>query len=342
MTGKERVFEALAHHPADRLPRNYIAKPEVTDRLMKHLGAADEEAMLEALGIDLRRISHAGQCPPPVAEEGGWVRTVFGVRMRLRENSGGHEFACPFGDASTLEDIEAHPWPDPAALDYSEIRPQCERYAAGYATYGSPWCPFFHDVGWLTGEERLLTWMLDRPEMVHALTEKVTNYYLEVTRRFFEAAGGLLDIAYFGNDYGTQQNLLVSPAQWSAFFREPQKAFFALARDFGCRVMFHSCGAIRPLIPMLIEDGVAILDPIQIRASGMSPEALLADFGNRLSLHGGIDTQHTLPFGSADDVRAERERFARHARAHGGYILMGSQKLTDDIPTENILAMYGI
>jgi uroporphyrinogen decarboxylase len=104
--------------------------------------------------------------------------------------------------------------------------------------------------------------------------------------------------------------------------------------------MKHSCGAIRDVIPSLIEDGVDVLDPVQVRAAGMDLPGLVRDFGAKLCFHGGVDTQRTLPFGTCQDVRNEVRSYLNLTRDNGGYILCGSQEFIEDIPLENILALY--
>jgi uroporphyrinogen decarboxylase len=175
---------------------------------------------------------------------------------------------------------------------------------------------------------------------VDAITDCIVSYEIEATRRFLEECDGRLDIAFFGNDYGTQRGLVISPAMWDRFLRRPQKRFFDVSHDFGCTVMLHSCGGVREIIPWLIEDGVEALDPVQVRAKGMDFAGLVCDFGAQLCLHGGVDTQHTLPFGSPDDVRAQVRGYRDLTRERGGYVMTGSQDLIEDIPLDNILAMF--
>jgi len=134
--------------------------------------------------------------------------------------------------------------------------------------------------------------------------------------------------------------LFISPRMWHEFIRQPLKRYFDVSHDYGCKVMKHSCGAVRDIIPSLIEDGVDILDPIQVAAAGMDLAGLVRDFGRVLCFHGGVDTQRTLPFGSTEDVRAEVRSYLELTREHGGYILCGSQEYIEDIPLENLLAIY--
>jgi uroporphyrinogen decarboxylase len=106
------------------------------------------------------------------------------------------------------------------------------------------------------------------------------------------------------------------------------------------QVLFHSCGAIRNIIPDLIEIGLDILYPIQTRAAGMEPGRLKTDFGDRLTFYGGVDTQWTMPYSTPDDVRREvRERIEVLGRG-GGYIVSTTHVLMNDVPPENVVALY--
>lgn len=341
MTSRERVLEALAHRPTDRAPANYHAHADVTERLLASQGLADVEELRQRLGVDFRRVGINYQQPDAGPDADGYMRSMWGLRVHPELPAGDpRRVMAPFHEESTVEEVRAHPWPSPETVDMSGVRAQCERWAGEYATYGAPWSPFFHEVGWLVGQENLYMWMCTRPDLVDAIIEGFVDYEVAATRRFLEACDGLLDITYFGNDFGTQRCLFISPAHWERFFRAPLKRFYDVSHEFGCKVMQHSCGAVRAIIPSLIEDGVDMLDPVQVRAEGMSLPELVRDFGDRLCFHGGVDTQRTLPFGTPDDVRAQVRSYLDLTRDRGGYVLVGSQDFIADIPDENILAMY--
>jgi uroporphyrinogen decarboxylase len=176
----------------------------------------------------------------------------------------------------------------------------------------------------LIGQETFFIWMMTKPDVVKAIIEHFVDYEVEATRRFLEAANGMIDSTYFGNDFGTQRGLVISPAMWQEFIRTPLKRYFDVSHEYGCKVMKHSCGAVRDIIPLLIEDGVDILDPIQVAAAGMALPDLIRDFGDSLCFHGGVDTQRTLLFGSVTDVRTEVRSYIDLTRDRGGYILCGS------------------
>jgi len=342
MTPRERVLDATDHKRTDRAPADYMAHDDVTDRLIERLGLADREELLRALGTDMRRIPMDYGQPDTGPDADGYRRNMWGNRTldaALRDGVK-PDWLPAFDETSTVDDVHAHEWPDPARIDYSHVRATCKKHHDTYATYGAPWSPFFHEVGWMIGQQNFYVWLGTKPDAMQAIIDHVVDYEVEVTRRYFEACGGLLDIAYFGNDFGTQRGLFISPAMWQRFMRKPLKRFFDVSHEFGCKVMKHSCGAVRGIIPCLIEDGVDVLDPIQVRSAGMDFAGLVRDFGDQLTFHGAVDTQHTLPFGTTDDVRAEVRSYLDLTRDHGGYILCGSQEFIEDIPTDNILAMY--
>ena len=117
------------------------------------------------------------------------------------------------------------------------------------------------------------------------------------------------------------------------------KEMCGLIHELGAKVLFHSCGSIRPLIPDLIELGVDILDPIQ-PVCDMTPETLKSEFGDKLCFHGGIDMQRLLPLGTPEEVRAEVGRYERVLGKDGGYILAPAHLFQPDVPPENVLAVY--
>jgi uroporphyrinogen decarboxylase len=119
------------------------------------------------------------------------------------------------------------------------------------------------------------------------------------------------------------------------------KRFVDLGKQVGLKVMLHSCGGVREILPDLIEIGMDALNPVQVDAAGMEPAALKRDFGDRICFHGAIDHQHILPNGTVDEVRAEVRRIIDIMEPGGGYCLAASHDLLlAEFPLENIVAMY--
>jgi uroporphyrinogen decarboxylase len=231
-------------------------------------------------------------------------------------------------------------WPHPDWFDYSDIPDQCRRYYGQYALVGGGWGAVFGDSYRILGLEHFLECLIIAPDIVREVVRRVEEFYLGVNERIFEAAAGMLDIYYFGNDLGTQRALLMSPAMIREFLAPSFKRLIDQAKSCGLKVMFHSCGAVSEMIPLFVELGIDALDPVQVGAAGMDPARLKAAYGDRIAFHGGLDTQGVLPFGSPGDVKAGTEKLLEIMKPGGGYIFGPSQELQPDVPIENILTMY--
>jgi uroporphyrinogen decarboxylase len=188
--------------------------------------------------------------------------------------------------------------------------------------------------------DKVLMDMMLQPDMAVTLMGKLTDFHEAYYSRFLEAGQGKIDILYVTDDYGWQKGPLMSPMLWRQFIAPNLKRIVDVAHRYGAKFMLHSCGSVRQLIPDLIQVGVDVLDPVQTQATGMNPDELKAEFGHRLSFHGAVDTQTTLPFGSADDVRREVEHHIAVLGQAGGYILAPTHNVQPDTPLENILTMY--
>jgi uroporphyrinogen decarboxylase len=151
---------------------------------------------------------------------------------------------------------------------------------------------------------------------------------------------GKVDGVFVGDDFGTQQGLLMSPDMWRTYIKPRYEKLVSVVKGHGVRYCHHSCGGIRPIISDLVQMGVDVLHPIQPLALGMDPGELGEEFGRELTFYGGIDEQRTLPTGRPEDVKREvRSRVAAFGK-HGGYIVAPSHAFQPDIPLENILAVY--
>ncbi len=182
--------------------------------------------------------------------------------------------------------------------------------------------------------------MIERPDWAHYLCRIFTDFYKEDYTRAAEASKGRIDLYLLISDLGSQSKPLISIPMFREFVAPYLKEMVDCIHRLGGKVLYHSCGYIRPFISELIGLGVDVLDPIQPVRSEMLPERLKADFGSRLCFHGGIDMQHLLPLGSADQVQAEARRYCDILGRDGGYILGPAHLFQPDVPPENILAVY--
>ena len=179
------------------------------------------------------------------------------------------------------------------------------------------------------------------PRYAHRLIDKIMEAMLGYLDVMLQRHGEGIDIIYMADDYCSQQGPLFSPAA----FREYVMPYLRIAAEKvhqrGKKFLLHCCGAVRPLLPMIIEAGVDMLEPIQIRAEGMEPAGLKRDFGGDLCFYGGVDLQQVLSRGTPDTVADEVRRLIDILGRDGGFILgPGHTYIQVDCPMENILAMY--
>ena len=151
--------------------------------------------------------------------------------------------------------------------------------------------------------------------------------------------GDDLDIVFISDDMGMQNSLLISLESWQRFFKPRLKNWCDLIHSYGKKVLYHTDGAARPLIPGLIECGIDILNPIQHVCPGMDTAELKEHFGKDLIFHGGIENQYALPMGTVDEVVEETRHCLDTLGKGGGYICCSCHNVQPGTPLGNILAM---
>ncbi|MDX9934538.1 MAG: uroporphyrinogen decarboxylase family protein [Sphaerochaetaceae bacterium] len=354
MTSRERMKITLSHKEADRVPCHMNATLQVVVKLKQALGVTTDRQLLDALHIDtfdMRGITiRDGIMPEYVGEnhptmDASWKGNIIPL-WGIAEEESITEFTTimnqasyPLKDAKTLKELKAYRWPDPDWFDYHNVR---ERIA--------PWADrsiiltgasVFQHPSYVRSMEILMMDLILEPAMADYIFDRFTEFYLEFFTRILKAAGDLIDCIALADDLGTQNSLMISPDLFKTFVKPRIKRFANLAHSSGCALILHTDGNIRSIIPDIIDAGVDVLDPLQPEAEQMCPYSIKKEFGKELVLRGGISTQQTLSKGSVEEVRDEVRRTISQMAYDGGYILApGHPVLQNDIPTDNIIAMY--
>ncbi len=213
----------------------------------------------------------------------------------------------PLAEAETLADIRDYPWPRAENLDFAPVYAELEKHADKLVFTGA-WSCFYHVVADLFGMENYFVKMYENPMIVEAVTEKVVDYYVEANERFYAGLGDRnADVMFFGNDFGTQRDLQISPECFRRFVLPSTKRILATGKRYGKKIMLHSCGSIRRVIPDLIDAGVDALHPIQAGAAGMDADSL-AQFKNDIAFVGGINAQSFLVESTPEQIARETVR----------------------------------
>ena len=355
MDSRQRFQATCQFIQPDKCCVDYMAHPETDRRLKEHLHCQTETELLDRLGCDfyylpgrdisqnegfapfykganLKYTNSQRKCPLGIT----WTRGAYNSKFSVDD-----AVENPLQNAQTENDILSHPWPKASDFDFSPLQAECQGNAKR-VIIGGLWTGIMGDSYRLCGFENFLLSTALKPGLVKCLINRMTDMYLELNAMYFSQLKDGLDIWFFGNDFGSQNGLLLSPDTWHEFFFENIKKLTDLAHSHNLKVMMHSCGGISEIIPSLIEAGVDILDPIQATAKDMELTSLAEKFGGNIVFHGGVDTQRILPHGTPADVRIHVQEVLSTLNSQGGYIFAGSQILGNDIPVESILAMCGV
>ena len=333
MTPRERWLALFAGEKPDRIPTDYWATGEVTTRLLRDLGCADQWALYDALHID--GVRHIGAGPRE-------RKNLWGIEHRAVEYGTGtyHEAVShPLAAATTVADIHAFDWPNPDDLDYEAMRRQLPTMPRDRVVRCGGYEPFLLYCQ-MRGMEQAFMDLALYEDIADAILTHIFDYYYAINQRMFEIGKGAIDITYVAEDLGSQHGLLMSVEMIRRFILPNQKRMADLARSYGLHIFYHTDGAARDIIPDLINvTGIEVLNPIQWRCPGMEREGLVRDFGDKVIFHGAVDNQLTLAFGSVDDVRNEvldNIRIFAPAR----WICAPCHNLQPVSPTANIVTMY--
>jgi uroporphyrinogen decarboxylase len=371
MTSRERVLTSLAHEEPDRVPliigtsNTTGIKMAAYRRLKAHLGidapdeyiydwpelgtAALDERVLVRLGGDARGLldrfpaavyerSRARRPHSPFVDDWGTGQVEVAPGSWF---PGIH----PLKDAAAIDAIDRHPWPDmddPTRIAHVRAEGLRLRDAGEYAVIGTPWLLFPLERAFaMQGMDTFLMRMALTPDFARALLAKIAGLCKALMGHFLRECGDLLDIVKIGDDLGTQDRLLMSPAMYRDILKPIHADYIAFIKArTRAKVFFHTDGDVFDLADDLVEIGVDILNPVQTSAGRMAnlPE-LKRRFGRHLVFCGAIDTHRVLPAGSEEDVRREVRRVMEVMAPGGGYMVASVHTIMDDVPPANIVAM---
>jgi uroporphyrinogen decarboxylase len=373
MTSRQRVLTALNREVPDRVPidlggfQTGIHRKAYTD-LLDHLGIEDDvtimdpvqqlarpcEEVLKRFHVDVRYVFAHG----PESYKGGIERNTRDGRLwhDLADECGvvwsmpddqpfymdiSHH---PLADA-TIDDLADYPFPkgdDPTrftglrdlALRLREQSPYAISTGIGGVVYETCW--------YMRGLERWYMDTVENPAFCEALLDRTLHFWIGYYNEFMKAVGDLVDVVMIGDDIGGQTGPLFSPAFYRAIVKPRQKRLVQHIKSLtDAKIWYHTCGSVVSLIPDLIDNGIDILNPVQISAANMDPRELKRRYGDRLTFWGGgIDTQHVLSFASPAQVREHVRANMEALKPGGGYVFNSVHNIQAGVPAENIVAMF--
>ena len=371
MRPRERVLATLRHEEPDRVPivlgvsnatgikmRCYrdlkrLIRVEAPDDYLyrwPELGTAavDEETLLR-LRTDVRGVldlepAHVLERNATRPAHTDYINSWGSGATEIREGEW-FPMVSPMASATTVQEVEDYPWPDmddPSRV--AHVATEAARLAADgrYAIMATPWLLFPLERAFaMQGMDTFLMNLALHPDFAEALLWRIESLCKVLMGHFLDALGGNVDIIKIGDDLGTQESLLMSPAMYRSILKPVHADFIRFIRErTPAKIFFHTDGDVFPLVDDLIELGIDILNPIQTSAGRMSDlRELKARWGDRITFCGAIDTQRVLPSGTPDEVRDEVRRVIGILGPGGGYMVGAVHTVMDDVPAENVVAM---
>ena len=378
MTPRDRILTALRHEPPDRTPTDGWFHPEVMVALKRHLGCADREGVLAHLGIEgwssltptlwfeafeaaatMRpqagdaaaqtagepvRMSQSWEDAANEHERAIWLdadrhEDAWGIRWRLGEGGRYAQWLDgPLAGAGSAQDVEAYAYPTAEAVrvpgDYGARVAELKK-AGNYVSCDleNPFKRFWH----LRGYENALMDYLADADIVAAVYDRLFDLIEHMAHL---AAGAGVDMIKCIGDVAMQDRIIMGPDLWRRIDKPRWAAFIQSVRRVNRDItfFFHSDGMLTPILDDLVDVGFTVINPIQPEC--MDPVAIKRRFGSRITLHGGISLQRTLPFGSEADVRDEVASLIRACGLDGGLVAMPSNVIQPDTPVANIVACF--
>ncbi len=347
---RDRVLTALSHEQPDRCPMQVSFTPEFARRLNVELkldergehnphGGGNTYQLERALGEDML-LTSVGWANSYYRSDHDYV-DEWGVGWSISA------YETPFGTGHYTE-ITAHPLasteaisryrpPDPNRPElYRDAARLVRDFGSEYFIVGVTVTTIFETAWALRGLEQMMLDMTVDPDLAETILDIPFRYHLAAAKTLI---GLGVDMIWTGDDVGAQSAMMISPAMWRRFLKPRMARFFDELKSINpaVKIAYHSDGVIDPIIPELIEIGVDVLNPIQ--PTCMGPARLKRDYGERLCFWGSIDLQHTLPFGTPEDVRREVRLRKETVGRGGGFIIGPTHHVQLDTPMENFRAM---
>ncbi|MEG1525018.1 MAG: uroporphyrinogen decarboxylase family protein [Clostridia bacterium] len=338
MTGLERFYATLERRPVDR-PAAWMSAPAGAEMgiLCKFYGVNNWHELQVKAGDDIYAfdIPYDSGYASNIAAAFDWYQNGTNVDPDHRTLTAD---GC-FKDAEERSDLDFFDWPDPRKyIDADECRRRCAAAPKGRATLAQVWSAHFQDACAAFGMQTALMNMVCNPEIYMAVDQKLVDFYLRANEVVYEACKGMLDAIIIANDFGSQQNLMISREMIHKFVMPGAKQIVDQAHSYGIKVIYHSCGAVFEAMPELIEIGVDAIHPLQATAKGMDPRRIKQAYGDKASFCGGVDIQELLPNGTPAQVKA-KVRELREIFPTGLIVSPSQGVILDDVPPENIQAM---
>ncbi len=346
MTKRENYLSIIKRTGYKSIPVSYSLCPYLRetygvriDNFKKEHGIEDD--VVNSKGIQYEEIDrevYKKYFDPPLKE--GADIDIFGVGHEKGSEAAMHMtyMRNPLEHMESLEELKAYPYPKLIEdEDYLQsVKTENEKYKTeDKIITGNMQCTVWERAWYMRSMEMLMMDMMSEPELAEFVLDVVVDIAIKQAE-FFAKTG--CDILFFGDDIGMQKTIMMSEELYVEWLKPRLKKVADAARAINPNIIvfYHSCGFVEPFIDHLIEAGVDVLNPVQPECMDFSE--IHAKYGDKISFHGTIGTQTTMPLGTPEEVREEVFKNLRLAGQKGGLLPCPTHILEPEVPVENIEA----
>ena len=366
MNSRERVLTALNHKIPDRVPIDFGSFPGATSmnvrayqNLLKYLGierevrigalimftAEIDEDILNRFHVDTKSVGPSKAIGDfGIPEE--FIDQPWGVKWRRSTDYTYAPVEGPFQKIAepTADDVKNYRWPRPSEIaDFTQWREKGKklRQESDKALVARVVPGIFTLAQFMRGFEGWLMDLILNRGFSEAFHDKLCEIWIETVSGIVEALGENVDIVMFGDDFGFQNQPIMSPAMFKERVKPLMKKMVGTIKSqTKAKIALHTCGCVFAYIDDFIDIGIDVLNPMQSNAKDMDPGRIKEKTAGKMALWGGIDTHVVLPKGSSQDVREEvKNKIAVYGKG-GGYMLSADHNILVDVPPANLITMF--
>ena len=324
MTRTERIKAAIAHRQADKIPSCiHLARDgwnAYSDRLFERYVTGDLKTLCDEGKISRQHAIYYGMGNHVLTVTPPWWNWYDLPREYYEEYDSPDYLPKTIGTGSYTE--------------FVKTVENLKRYTDAYVLV-TIWGSHFEKANFARGIENFLADLAGDPEYAQKMLDFIIHKNIVMLENIVNVPG--IDGILLGSDWGSQNDLLMSPECWRTMIAPGERKEYELVHSAGIDVWLHSCGDIRKIFPDIVDLGVDVLNPVQPEC--MDIYELKEKYGEKLTFWGGISTQRTLPYGTPDGVTEETERVTEALSRNGGYIIAPAQEIQVDVPFENLCAL---
>jgi hypothetical protein len=233
MTHRERVLRTFHFEPTDRMPYDLMEGfvwPVLMDHFRNKYGLENNTQVWDFLDTDFRWIyMNYAESPPdpqsPPRDREAYTRAVMNG---------------PLADAKTIADVNMHEWPDTALWQPADYAAARQKWPDHALVFMSGWMPLFWSACLAFGMEAALVNMIVRPKLFEAFIQQQHEFNMDILSRGLDAAQGLCDVCWLGDDFAGQKAMLMNPDLWRKYIKPYLAEQVQLARDHGMYTLYHA------------------------------------------------------------------------------------------------------